>query len=79
MLKIFEIYLYICGSIVSISILIGLLGLLVNLGLYAYESYIGFDTFKKFLRKYHSEMKREKTIKADASKAFKKHGLIEKE
>lgn len=40
MLKVFEIYLYICGSIVSIMIIIGLLALLLNLGLYAYETFI---------------------------------------
>ena len=70
MLKAFEIYLYICASLVSIIIIIGLLAVLLNLGLYAYETYIGIGTFKKFLRKYHNEMKREKTVKADASMAF---------
>lgn len=72
MLQVFEIYLYICGAIISIAILTGLIAMLANIGLYAYETYIGFDTFKKFLRKYHNEMKKEKVVKADASVAFNK-------
>lgn len=70
MLKVFEIYLYICGSIVSVMIIIGLFALLLNLGVYVYETYIGIGTFRKFLRKYHNEMKREKKVKADTSIAF---------
>lgn len=72
MLKIFEIYLYICGGIISITILVGLIALALNIICYAYQSCVGFDTFRKFLIKYNSEMKKEKCIKADASKAFKK-------
>lgn len=45
---------------------------MLNIVVYTYQSFIGFDTFKKFLRKYHFEMEKEKYIKADASKAFKK-------
>lgn len=63
MLKAFEIYLYICASLVSIIIIISLLAVLLNLGVYAYETCIGIGTFKKFLRKYHNEMKREKKLK----------------
>lgn len=71
MLKIFEIYLYICGSIISIAVLVGLVALLINILVYSYQSYIGFETFKKFFRKYHNEMKKEKAIKANADNAFK--------
>ena len=60
MCKIFEIYLYICGGLVSLAILLGLIILTLNIIAYTYESYIGFKTFRKFLKKYHKEMKEEK-------------------
>lgn len=60
MCKIFEIYLYICGGLVSLGILLGLIILILNIIAYAYQTYIGFDTFRKFLKKYHREMKEEK-------------------
>lgn len=60
MCKIFEIYLYICGGLVSLAILSGLIILTLNIIAYAYESWIGFNTFNKFLKKYHKEMKEEK-------------------
>ncbi len=72
MIKIFEIYLYICGTIISLSIILGLLVVLLNLVIYAYQTFIGVGTFRKFLRKYHNEMKKEKMVKADVSKAFSK-------
>lgn len=70
--KAFEIYLYICGFVISIISLLGLIAVILNVVVYFYQSFIGFDTFRKFLRKYHSEMKKEKIIKADVSKAFEK-------
>ncbi len=70
--KVFEIYLYACGFIISIISLLGLIAVILNVIVYFYQSFIGFDTFRKFFRKYHSEMKKEKIIKADASKAFEK-------
>ena len=60
MCKIFEIYLYICGILVSLAILLGLIILILNAIAYTYETYIGFKTFNKFLKKYHKEMKEEK-------------------
>lgn len=60
MCKVFEIYLYICGGLVGLAILLGLIILTLNIIAYTYESYIGFDTFNKFLKKYHKEMKEEK-------------------
>lgn len=60
MCKVFEIYLYICGSLVGLAILLGLIILALNIIAYTYETYIGFDTFRKFLKKYHKEMKEEK-------------------
>ena len=60
MCKVFEIYLYICGGLVSLSILFGLIILILNVIAYTYETYIGFKTFNKFLKKYHREMKEEK-------------------
>lgn len=55
MQKIFEIYLYICGIIVSISILAGLVGLTLNLIAYAHQSAIGFKTFHKILKEYNEK------------------------
>ena len=60
MCKVFEIYLYICGGLVGLAILLGLIILTLNIIAYTYESYIGFDTFNKFLKKYEKEMKEEK-------------------
>ena len=60
MCKVFEIYLYICGGLVSLAILLGLIILILNVIAYTYETYIGFDTFSKFLKKYHREMKEQK-------------------
>ena len=60
MCKVFEIYLYICGSLVGIAILLGLITLTLHIIAYTYQSCIGFNTFRKFLEKYHKEMKEEK-------------------
>ena len=60
MCKVFEIYLYICGSLVGLVILLGLIILTLNIIAYTYESWVGFNTFYKFLKKYHKEMKEEK-------------------
>lgn len=60
MCEVFEIYLYICGGLVSLAILLGLIILILNVIAYTYETYIGFKTFNKFLKKYHREMKEEK-------------------
>lgn len=59
--KAFQIYLYICGIIISIIILIGLVALALNLICYAYQSFIGFKTFTKFLKKYNKEMMAERS------------------
>ena len=60
MCKVFEIYLYICGGLISLAILSGLIILILNVIAYTYKTYIGFKTFNKFLKKYHREMKEEK-------------------
>lgn len=60
MYKVFEIYLYICGGLVGLAILLGLIILTLNIIAYTYESWVGFNTFNKFLKKYHKEMKEEK-------------------
>lgn len=59
MCKVFEIYLYVSGGLVGLAILLGLIVLILNVIAYTYETYIGFDTFRKFLKKYHREMKEE--------------------
>lgn len=63
MLNIFQIYLYICGAIVSISILAGLIGLALNLIVYVYQSVIGFNKFKKIVKEYNEKKLTEKDIK----------------
>lgn len=67
-MEIFEIYLNACAIIISIIITLGLIAILLNVIYYAYQSFVGFDTFRKFLSKYNSEMKREKYIKAKEEK-----------
>lgn len=61
--KVFEIYLYICGTIISICVITGLIALMLNLICYFYQTTVGFNTFKKFLRKYNKEMQEEKQKK----------------
>lgn len=60
MCKVFEIYLYVCGGLVSLAISLGLIILILNVIAYTYETCIRFKTFSKFLKKYHREMKEEK-------------------
>ena len=60
MCKVFEIYLYICGGLVGLAILLGLITLTLNIIVYTYGSWVGFNTFNKFLKKYHKEMEEEK-------------------
>lgn len=55
MVKVFEIYCYICAGIISIGILAGLVGLAINLVAYAIESCIGFKTFNKVLKLYRQQ------------------------
>ena len=58
--NVFITYLYVCGVIISIIVVVGLIAVLLNVMIYAYETFIGINTFKKFLRKYHTEMRQEK-------------------
>lgn len=58
--KAFQIYLYMCGIIISIIILVGLIGLTLNLIGYAYQSFVGFKNFTKFLKKYNKDMMAER-------------------
>lgn len=52
-----EIFMWIYLIIGIIVVTSGILALFLNLIAYAYQSFIGFKTFRKFLKKYHSEMK----------------------
>lgn len=61
--KIFEIYLYICAGLISVAIVSGLIGLSLNLIVYAYQSSIGFKKFRKIMRDYNSRVLTEKDIK----------------
>ena len=74
MFEAFKIYLYICAVIVSIAIIIGLLAILLNVIVYGYQTFVGIGTFRKFLRKYHNEMRAEKVKKADAGVKFNNSG-----
>ena len=56
MINIFQVYLYICTIIVSIIILLALIAIVLNVICYCYQSIVGFDTFRKFLKKYNREM-----------------------
>ena len=71
MYKVFKIYLIICGVIISIAIIAGLIALTLNIIAYAYESYVGFGTFKKFLKKYHREMEQERTYRVEKKDIIK--------
>lgn len=55
-LKILEIYSWICCVVGLIALLVGLIALALNLICYFYQSCVGFNTFRKFLRKYHGEI-----------------------
>lgn len=65
MLKVFEIYLYICASIVSIMIIALLIALTLNIICYFYQTSVRFNTFRKFLKKYNAEMQKEKIQKKE--------------
>ena len=54
--SIFQVYLYICATIVSIIVIVGLIAIALNIIVYCYQSMIGFNTFRKFLKKYNREM-----------------------
>ena len=61
--KRFEIYLYICGGLVSLAILLGLIGLTLNLICYTYQTCIGFNKFRKIVRAYNSKKLTEEDLK----------------
>lgn len=65
MYKAFEIYIYICATIVSVAVLALLIVVTLNLIAYAYQSSVGFNTFRKFLKKYNSEMQKERRHRND--------------
>ena len=49
------IWLYLIVGIIVVTA--GIIALFLNLIVYAYQSFVGFKTFRKFLKKYHREMK----------------------
>ena len=49
------IWIYLIDGIIAVSA--GLIALFLNLIVYAYQSFVGVKTFRKFLKKYHREMK----------------------
>ena len=73
MIVITTIFMYVFLIIGAIAMTAGILALALNLMVYFYESWVGFSTFRKFLRKYHKEMKEERIVKANADKAFEKN------
>ena len=68
--NIFEIYLIICGILVSLIILAGLVYILIRLIIEIYGRTVDLKTLKRALREYNN--KEEKPIKLDVSKAFQK-------
>lgn len=52
-----EIFMWIYLIVGIIVVSVGILALFLNLAIYNYQSFIGFNTFRKFLKKYHREMK----------------------
>ena len=52
-----EIFMWIYLIVGIIAVTAGILALFLNLIVYAYQSFVGFKTFRKFLKKYHREMK----------------------
>lgn len=68
--NIFEIYLIICGILVSLIILAGLVYVLIRLIIEIYGRTVDLKTLKRALREYNN--KKEKPIKLDVSKAFQK-------
>ena len=56
MINIFQVYLYICATIISIAIIVGLIAIALNIIVYFYESMVGFNIFSKFLKKYNRDM-----------------------
>ena len=68
--NIFEIYLIICGILISLIILTGLVWLLSTLIGEVYGRIIGLDIVRKALKQYIN--KEDKVVKLDVSKAFQK-------
>ena len=52
-----EIFMWLYLIVGIITITACFIALIFNLICYAYQSFIGFKTFRNFLKKYHSEMK----------------------
>ncbi len=69
--RIFGIYLYTCGIIISICIITGLMAIMLNFICYFYQTVVGFDIFKKFLKKYNKEMQKAKKRKCNKCVNFK--------
>lgn len=65
--KVVKIFMWI--DIISGTIGITALILIITLNLiaYTYETFVGFKTFHKFLRKYHKEMNKERMRKIKES------------
>lgn len=63
MSKIVEIFIWIDVVVGAIGITALILALALNFIVYGYETFVGFKTFHKFLRKYHKDMKEERCKK----------------
>ena len=68
--NIFEIYLIICGILVSLIILAGIVWLLLTLIGEIYGRIVGIDIVRKALKQYIN--KKQKPTQLDISKAFEK-------
>ena len=55
MVKVFEIYCYICAGIISIGILAGLIGVVANVVVYVSRSCVGMNIWFKALKLYREQ------------------------
>lgn len=68
--NIFEIYLIICGILVSLIILVGIVWLLLTLIIEIYGRIVGIDIVRKALKQYIN--KKQEPTQLDVSNAFEK-------
>lgn len=52
-----EVFMWIYLIVGIIAVTACFIALILNFICYAYQTFVGFKTFRKFLKKYHSEMK----------------------
>ena len=66
-----EIFMWIYLIVGIIVVTAGIMALFLNLIVYSYQSFVGFKTFRKFLKKYHSEMNDKRIEEKDLIEVIK--------